>query len=153
MKKKIIIFSIILLIIDQISKILVMNLMTLGESIKIIPSFLYFTYIQNDGAALNILSGNTIILITISLIALLYIIKLVNETKIDSKLLLVTYSLLIGGIVGNIIDRIIYGKVIDFIDFHIFSYNFPVFNLADSFIVVGSIFLIVTIVRGWKNEN
>ncbi len=153
MKKKLIIFSIILLLVDQISKILVMNLMTLRQSIKIIPSFFYFTYIQNDGAALNILSGSTVIIITISLLALLYIIKLVHDSNIKNKLQLTIYSLLIGGIIGNIADRVIYGKVIDFIDLYIFSYNFPVFNLADSFIVVGSILLIITIIRGEKNEN
>lgn len=150
---KLIIFSSILLIIDQLSKILVMNLMSLGQSTSIIPSFFYLTYIQNDGAALNILSGNTIILITISLIALLYIIKLIYDNSVKTRMQLITYSLLIGGIVGNIADRIIYGKVIDFLDFHLFSYNFPVFNLADSFIVIGSILLVIIIIRGEKHEN
>ena len=90
-KKKLIIISIILLALDQISKALVMNLMTLGQSIKVIPSFFYLTYIQNDGAALNILSGDTFILITISLIALLYIIKLVITSKDDSMFQTIIY--------------------------------------------------------------
>ncbi len=130
-----------------------MNLMTLGQSIKVIPSFFYLTYIQNDGAALNILSGNTFILITISLIALLYIIKLVITSKDNSMFQTIIYSLLISGILGNVVDRIFYGKVIDFLDFHIFSYNFPVFNFADTFIVIGAILLVVNIIRSEKHEN
>ncbi len=130
-----------------------MNLMTLGQSIKVIPSFFYLTYIQNDGAALNILSGDTFILITISLIALLYIIKLVITSKDDSMFQTIIYSLLISGILGNVVDRIFYGKVIDFLDFHIFSYNFPVFNFADTFIVIGAILLVVNIIRSEKHEN
>lgn len=130
-----------------------MNLMTLGQSIKVIPSFFYLTYIQNDGAALNILSGDTFILITISLIALLYIIKLVITPKDNSMFQTIIYSLLISGILGNVIDRIFYGKVIDFLDFHIFSYNFPVFNFADTFIVIGAILLVVNIIRSEKHEN
>ena len=130
-----------------------MNLMTLGQSIKVIPSFFYLTYIQNDGAALNILSGDTFILITISLIALLYIIKLVITSKDDSMFQTIIYSLLISGILGNVVDRIFYGKVIDFLDFHIFSYNFPVFNFADTIIVIGAILLVVNIIRSEKHEN
>lgn len=130
-----------------------MNLMTLGQSIKVIPSFFYLTYIQNDGAALNILSGDTFILITISLIALLYIIKLVITSKDNSMFQTIIYSLLISGILGNVIDRIFYGKVIDFLDFHIFSYNFPVFNFADAFIVIGAILLVINIIRSEKHEN
>lgn len=130
-----------------------MNLMTLGQSIKVIPSFFYLTYIQNDGAALNILSGDTFILITISLIALLYIIKLVITSKDNSMFQTIIYSLLISGILGNVVDRIFYGKVIDFLDFHIFSYNFPVFNFADTFIVIGAILLVVNIIRSEKHEN
>ena len=130
-----------------------MNLMTLGQSIKVIPSFFYLTYIQNDGAALNILSGDTFILITISLIALLYIIKLVITSKDNSMFQTIIYSLLISGILGNVVDRIFYGKVIDFLDFHIFSYNFPVFNFADTFIVIGAILLVVNIIRREKHEN
>lgn len=153
MRKKIIIFTIILLLLDQISKILVMNLLNFGDSIKIIPSFFYLTRVENDGAALNILSGNTILLITISLAALLYVLKLLKDLKIVKKIQLITYTLLLSGIIGNILDRIIYGKVIDFIDIYIFSYNFPVFNLADTFIVLGTILLGVSIIRGENNEN
>lgn len=153
MKKKIIIISFIFTLIDQISKILVINLMNLGEVITIIPSFFYLTHVQNDGAALNILSGNTILLIIISLAALFYVVKLVLDSKTTNKIQFITYTLLIGGIIGNILDRVIYGKVIDFLDFHIFGYHAPVFNLADSFIVIGIILLGISIIRGEKHEN
>lgn len=153
MKKKVIILSLIFTLIDQISKILVINLMDLGEVITIIPSFFYLTHVQNDGAALNILSGNTILLIIISLAALFYVVKLVLDSKAINKLQFITYTLLIGGIIGNILDRVIYGKVIDFLAFHIFGYHAPVFNLADSFIVISVILLGISIIIGEKHEN
>lgn len=153
MKKKLIIITILLLLLDQISKVLVTKYINLGSSISIIPSFFDLTYIENTGAALNILSGKTLLLISISLIALIYIIKMVLKTNISNNLQLLTYSMLISGVIGNVVDRIFYGKVIDFLSFHIASYNFPVFNIADSLIVIGAFLLILSIIKEKKNEN
>ena len=151
MKKKLIIFSVLLLVLDQLSKILVMNLLNLGSSITLIPNFLDITYIENNGAALNILSGKTWLLITVSVIALIYIIKVVVRANIKNNIQMITYSMLISGIIGNIIDRVVYGKVIDFISFRIFSYDAPIFNIADSLIVIGAILLVILLARGDKN--
>lgn len=141
--KKVYIFALISLIIDQIVKILVSNYLILGQTIKIINNFFYLTYVQNKGAAFSILIGYRYILIIITFIFLYYLYKCIKKQKNLNKLEIISYGLLFGGIIGNLIDRIIYGYVIDYFDFMIFNYNFPIFNLADSFIVIGCIILVI----------
>ncbi|MCI6001855.1 MAG: signal peptidase II [Tenericutes bacterium] len=141
--KKVYIFALISLIIDQIVKILVSNYLILGQTIKIINNFFYLTYVQNKGAAFSILIGYRYILIIIAFIFLYYLHKCIKKQKSFNKLEIISYGLLFGGIIGNLIDRIIYGYVIDYFDFMIFNYNFPIFNLADSFIVIGCIILVI----------
>lgn len=141
--KKVYIFALISLIIDQIVKILVSNYLILGQTIKIINNFFYLTYVQNKGAAFSILIGYRYILIIITFIFLYYLYKCIKKQKNLNKLEIISYGLLLGGIIGNLIDRIIYGYVIDYFDFMIFNYNFPIFNLADSFIVIGCIILVI----------
>ena len=141
--KKVYIFALISLIIDQIGKILVSNYLILGQTIKIINNFFYLTYVQNKGAAFSILIGYRYILIIITFIFLYYLHKCIKKQKSFNKLEIISYGLLLGGIIGNLIDRIIYGYVIDYFDFMIFNYNFPIFNLADSFIVIGCIILVI----------
>ena len=141
--KKVYIFALISLIIDQIVKILVSNYLILGQTIKIINNFFYLTYVQNKGAAFSILIGYRYILIIITFILLYYLYKCIKKQKSLNKLEIISYGLLLGGIIGNLIDRIIYGYVIDYFDFMIFNYNFPIFNLADSFIVIGCIILVI----------
>lgn len=77
----------------------------------------------------------------------MFIIYYLMKNKITSKLELVSFSLIIGGSLGNLFDRIIRGYVVDFLDFRIFSYNFPIFNLADTFIVIGVLLLIINMAR------
>lgn len=138
-----IIISIILLCIDQISKILVVNLLTKTDSITIIKNFFYLTYINNDGAAFSILVGKRIFLILIAVLAIVMLIRYIKKNNIQNKLELVSISLIIGGSLGNLMDRVVRGYVIDFLDFKIFNYNFPIFNLADTFIVIGVFLLII----------
>lgn len=149
MKKKVTLFSLIFFIIDLISKILVINY--LNKEIVLIPSFLSFNKVSNEGAAFSILTGGRIFFILLAVIVIIYIYKYMLK-NIDSKIELFSYSLLLGGILGNLFDRIVYGKVIDFISFKIFGYYFPVFNLADSMIVIGTISLIIYLIKGDKDE-
>jgi len=141
------------IILDQIIKIIVVNSIILFSRITVINDFFYLTNVRNEGAAWSILSGNTHILIFISclVIYLLYnfFIKNNNLSKIDK----VIYGMLYGGIIGNLIDRVFRGYVIDYLDFTIFKYDFPVFNLADSLIVVSMFLLVITILRGDRNAN
>lgn len=146
-----IIISIILLCIDQISKLLVVNLLTKTDSMTIIKNFFYLTYINNDGAAFSILVGKRIFLILIAVLVIVMLIRYIKKNNIQNKLELVSISLIIGGSLGNLMDRVIRGYVIDFLDFKIFNYNFPIFNLADTFIVIGVILLLLKEIRKENN--
>lgn len=146
-----IIISIILLCIDQISKLLVVNLLTKNDSITIIKNFFYLTYINNDGAAFSILVGKRIFLILIAVLAIVMLIRYIKKNNIQNKLELVSISLIIGGSLGNLMDRVVRGYVIDFLDFKIFNYNFPIFNLADTFIVIGVFLLLLKEIRKENN--
>ncbi len=152
MKKKTFIIGLICVIIDQLSKILIISNFSNNGSITIIPSFFSLTYVRNTGAAWGIFSNGTLILIFISLIFLYFFIDYILKNDIISKLSIVSYGLILGGIIGNLIDRIIRNYVVDFLDFKIFSYDFPVFNIADCFIVIGIILLIIEILFG-KNKD
>lgn len=141
--KKISIITIIVLILDRISKILVENLLDVGVRNKIISNFFYLTYTKNQGAAFSILSGKNIILILISIAVLFFIYKFINKKKYFSKFDIISYGLLLGGIIGNFIDRVFYGYVIDFLDFEIFNIRFAIFNLADVSIVVAALLILI----------
>ena len=152
MKKKPYIIAFLFFIIDLISKQLICHLMNVGQSIKLINKFFYITYVQNKGAAWSILEDQRILLLIISVIVLFLINKAMNKEKLD-KLEIVSYGMIIGGIVGNLFDRIFYSFVIDFIDFRIFGYNYPVFNFADTFIVIGIILMIIITLRKEHHER
>ena len=132
--KKIGIISLIVIIIDRILKVLVTN--------KIIDGFFYITNCHNEGAAFSLFSGNVLFLIFITLIVLFLIYRTINKENVN-KIGILAYGLLLGGILGNLYDRIFYGYVIDYLDFRIFNFNFAIFNLADAAIVIGAILLIV----------
>lgn len=146
-----IITSIILLCIDQISKLLVVNLLTKTDSIAIIKNFFYLTYINNDGAAFSILVGKRILLILVAILVIIMLIHYIKKNNIQNKLEIVSLSLILGGSLGNLMDRVVRGYVIDFLDFKIFNYNFPIFNLADTFIVIGVILLLLKELRKENN--
>jgi len=145
--KKICIYSLIFLLLDQIVKILVTTFIGLGESISIIPSFFHFTYVRNTGAAWSILEGNTLFLILVSIVAIgLVYFFMIKDKKIE-KIEEFGYGLLLGGIIGNLVDRVIFGYVIDFFHFMFGDYQFPIFNVADMGIVVGTFIIIVIMIK------
>lgn len=140
--KKIGIISLIVIIIDRILKVLVTNNFVLNVRNKIIDGFFYITNCHNEGAAFSLFSGNVLFLIFITLIVLFLIYRTINKENVN-KIGVLAYGLLLGGILGNLYDRIFYGYVIDYLDFVIFKFNFAIFNLADAAIVIGAILLIV----------
>lgn len=152
MQKKIIIYSIIFFILDFISKVIVNNFVSLTESITVINNFFYLTNVHNLGAAWSLFSGQRILLIVIGMAALFFIFRWINDFKNNNKNIW-AFSLLISGLLGNLFDRIIYGYVRDFLDFRFGSYNYPVFNLADTFIFCGVIVLILAIIKGEENGS
>lgn len=142
MYKKLTIFSVLFIMMDQIIKILISNVISYQEEIEIIPHFFYITNVHNDGAAWSILSGNVLLLALLGIVALVLIYYFFLKGKTLSKLEIVIYSLLIGGIVGNFIDRIFLGYVIDYLGVILINYYFPIFNFADIGIVI-SVFLMI----------
>ncbi len=147
MSKKIYIISLIIFILDQITKSLISTYLKLNESIEIIKDFFYIRYINNKGASWGILENNRFLLIGLSIIAIIMIIRYSYSFK-KTKLNTYGFGLLLGGILGNLSDRLIFGYVKDFLDFIIFRYDFPVFNIADISIVIGVVLLIISILKG-----
>ena len=141
---------IILLFLDQLIKYLITQNMYIGEEITIIKNFLNISYITNDGAAFNILSGNTIPLIILAIFVIIYIIKNKKKQEKQEKIM---YEILIAGILGNLIDRIIRGSVVDYIAFKIFNIDMAVFNLADTYIVCSCIILLIMEALKWKKSQ
>lgn len=150
--KKTFLISLLIIIFDQLIKLLVVNSLSIWESVNVINKFFRITFVTNKGAAFSILMGNRIFLIIASLLALIVVYNYLKESNLK-KTDVLTYGILIGGIFGNLIDRIFRGYVVDYLDFTIFSYDFPVFNLADIAIVIGCILLIFTTLRGEKNAK
>lgn len=140
--------TIFFIFLDQISKYFILNNMKIGESISIINNFFSITSHRNRGAAWGILEDSIlffIIVTTIFLIAIiLYLLKKRKEITNFDK---IVFSLILGGAIGNFIDRIKIGAVVDFLDFNLFGYNFPIFNFADIFICFGVSLLLIKIYK------
>lgn len=151
-KFKIILIAVISVILDQIIKYLIISKYTLYKKNPVIEGFFNITYVQNRGAAWGILNNNIILLVVITVLALGLICSFIFKEANIKKLDIVLYGMLLGGIIGNFIDRIFRGYVIDFLDFIIFGYDFPVFNIADMLIVISVGIMIVTYWRS-RNEN
>ncbi|MDD6467811.1 MAG: signal peptidase II [Erysipelotrichaceae bacterium] len=153
MKKTEVIVLFGLLILDQITKIVVETQMQLWESIEVIPNFFYITYAQNTGAAWSILEGKMWLFYLITLVALGALIYYFIKT--DKKHVWMRYTIifLLAGALGNFIDRVTLQYVRDFLDFYIFGYNFPIFNVADSILCIGVAMLAVDTFFIKENEH
>ncbi len=152
MNKKPYIIAFLFFMIDLITKQIISHLLNIQDSVKLINNFFYITYTKNTGAAWSILKDQRLLLLILTVFVLFIInkqLKKENLTKIENY----SYGLIIGGILGNFFDRLIYGYVIDFLDFKIFGYDYPIFNLADSFIVIGIIMLIIIEIRKEHNDR
>ena len=145
MKKNWIYSIIIYVILDQLSKILIQCYLPIKTSIIILPNLLYFTHITNDGISFgwNPFS-NTMVLFIVSIIACFFIFKVLLDSKNETSLMQNSLCLIIGGALGNLIDRFFtafnllnYTGVVDFIDVGYENYRFYIFNFADSFISIG----------------
>lgn len=149
MKKKYIFIILCLFIIDFISKRVAMYFLSEKESIVLVPRFFSFTLAKNTGGAFSILSGNVIIIVILSLFIIYFLISVIKKNNYNNFELM-CYSLLVGGAFGNLFDRVVYGYVVDFLDFNIFGYDYPVFNFADTFIVISVILLFI---NSFKKEG
>lgn len=148
-----IILTILVILVDFFSKYMVSKLMTVNETINLINNFFRITYVKNTGAAFSIFSNNTILVIIISVVIIGFLLFYIYKNKGNNKLENVSYAFILGGAISNLIDRLVYGYVIDFLDFEILSYDAPIFNLADTFIVIGVILFLINTLRSRYDGN
>ena len=151
MKKKSLImgigFILLGILLDQIVKIIIRVNLDEGYYITIINGFFDITHIENTGAAWGGFSGYTIILIIVSIAILGYFIYLFKNIDFKKKIIFsISLVLVISGTIGNLIDRLFFQSVTDFLDFTIFGYDFPVFNIADILLVVGFFIFLIDMV-------
>jgi len=128
---------VIIFLMDQGTKLIVKTTMSLYESIALIPNIFHLTYIENPGAAFGLLANQRVLFIVITTIILLAVIYFYNQLKGQQLLLRIALGMVVGGALGNLVDRLRIGTVTDFFDFRIW----PVFNIADSAIVLGMIYI------------
>ena len=141
----------VLLGLDLLLKYLVSTYLT---TVNIIDNFFSLTYVLNDGAAFSLFASRTYLLILIALICLFFILYELKN-NLDDRVLSIGYSLVLAGLLGNFLDRLMDGNIIDYLSFKILGYNYPIFNFADILIVVGIIVVIIKEIlkeRGKKNE-
>ena len=143
---------------DQLTKWLAVTFLAKGESVTVIPSVFRFTYVENDGAAFGMLDDHRWIFMVVSSVAIVGLLIFLWKFSPDSKWVKVGISLIIGGGIGNMIDRLALGYVIDFLDFCAFPKVWPwVFNGADSFVCVGGgivfVWCLVSIIQEAKQNK
>ena len=143
------------IILDQLTKYIAFIVLFKDKQVLIINHFLNFRPVWNDGISFGMFQGygnyGRIVFIIIALIISLWII--IYSKKLNT-IGFIGYNMIAGGAIGNVIDRVIYGKVIDFIDVHYKGYHWPTFNMADSFIFIGVLLFIyneLIVLRGEKN--
>ena len=144
-----------LVLADQISKTIVVRTMSLYESIPVIQNFFHFTYITNDGMAFGIeFPFGYFIFSAVSILLTLFLFWYLWSVRNHSIVIRLGLAMIIAGAIGNLIDRLFLGEVIDFLDFMIGNFHWYVFNLADSYVTVGmTLILIDSIILEKKREK
>lgn len=145
------------LALDQITKAIVRGSMTLavhgGESIPVLGDFVKFTYIENPGMAFGLQPGSSTVLTIFSVLATLGLIAYMVMHWHEGNGQKSGLSLILGGAIGNLIDRILFGRVVDFIDIGIGSTRWPVFNIADAAVVIGMFILLYHVFVAGKKQK
>lgn len=142
------------IILDRITKLWALNVLKPDNDITVIKNYFQLSYLENRGAAFGIFQDKVIFLILFTVVLIIGLGTYLYKNRGKSKLLSVSLSLIISGALGNFYDRIVYKYVVDFICFHYKkSYYFPTFNVADIFVVCGTILLAIYILRMDENEK
>jgi signal peptidase II len=143
-----------LIVIDQLTKWLIQTHIPYGTAVSIIPGFFNLVYVSNTGAAFSIFQGNNFFFIALALVALAAVLFWLirdqfnrNKAQRMSVITKIAFSLFAAGIIGNLLDRILKGSVVDFLDFYVQRYAWPSFNVADSCICVAAGLLVLTSFR------
>ena len=146
-----------IVVFDQLTKVIVDQTMPLHPSIPIIEGLFNFTYVRNTGAAFGIFAGAHEVfrlpfLIGVSILATGFVITMLKRLREDATGLITALAFILGGALGNLIDRMVYGEVIDFLDVYWSHYHWPAFNLADSFITVGAAMTLFHLIRAKDDD-
>ncbi len=150
LRKYFFLIAALVVLLDRVSKWAVSASLPLHNSLTVIPGFFRITHVENTGAAFGLFADSTVhwkvaALVTFSLIALIIVAILLWKNSHSVSTMTVGLSLILGGALGNLWDRVVAGHVVDFLDFHIGTYYWPAFNVADSAIVVGAFLLVAEI--------
>ena len=147
MRKYFVVIAIVVLFLDRLAKRAVASNIALHDSVVVIPGFFRLTHVQNTGAAFGLFADSTVqwklgALVAFSILALIVVTALLWKNSHALSTTTIGLSLILGGAMGNLWDRVMSGRVVDFLDFYVGSYHWPAFNVADSAIVVGAVLLI-----------
>ncbi|HEY3374338.1 MAG TPA: signal peptidase II [Candidatus Aquicultor sp.] len=142
------IIALVVIVLDQATKVFIRLSMASGDSIPVIPGVLHITYVKNPGAAFGMLPNHQFIFLIVSVLVIMITLSYYWFARPVDKLSKVSFGLVLGGAFGNLIDRVYLGKVTDFIDFRIW----PVFNVADSAIVIGIGLVILMLLSSARKE-
>ena len=141
--------AIFVFLLDWASKIFILRNLSLNESVEIIKNIFYLTLVHNTGAAFGIFKNQTLFFIVVSILAVITIVIYIKKFSNISLAIKIGLALILGGAFGNLVDRLCFGYVVDFLDFKIW----PVFNIADSAITVGTFLLIVNLMTKKRVAN
>jgi signal peptidase II len=147
-----------IVLLDQVTKLYVDASMPLHESIPVIPGFFSITHIRNPGAAFGFLAEasplfRSVFFVVVTILAISLVLHYIWKSNDGETLLTFGLSLILAGAVGNLIDRVRLGEVIDFLDIYIGAYHWPAFNVADSAISVGAVILFIEIIRQGRGKD
>ena len=142
-----------IILLDQVTKLLVLHFLPLYSAMEIVPGFFNLVHVRNTGAAFSILAGANSawrqgLFVGLTLVVVAILLFAYGKLRSDDRWTRTAYALIIGGALGNLIDRLRLGEVVDFLDCYAGSYHWPAFNIADSAITAGALMLIVSVLRG-----
>jgi len=142
-----------IIVLDQLTKLLILQYLPLHSSLEIIPGFFNLVHVRNPGGAFSIFAGADSALrqgLFMGLTVFIVIVLLFAYRKLrpEDRWTRTSYALIVGGALGNLVDRLRFGEVIDFLDCYVGAYHWPAFNVADSAITVGALMLVVSLLRG-----
>lgn len=145
--------ALVIILVDQLTKWIVVTQMEYGQSIPVIENFFYWTSHRNQGAAWGILQGQMWFFYLITLVVIGFVIYYMQQYGKESKLAGTALALILAGAIGNFIDRIFRKEVVDFADTLIFGYDFPIFNVADSSLVIGVILVMLATIMDERKKK
>jgi len=147
MMKIVVLIVVLVVALDQVTKQIITRTMEIGDSNPIINHFLYITYHRNSGAAFGILQGQMWLFYTITVIAIISLVIWISKLNMKKeKVLAIALALMLGGAIGNFIDRVVYQAVIDFVHTIWWGHSFPIFNVADVALVCGALLMVLDVI-------